>query len=71
MARLTKKQISQQHELLMYAADRAATQIARFRKWHEEAAAKAYDLAEAVSVAESQRSAAVAAVNKFRRIHKI
>lgn len=71
MARMTKRQIEQQDKLLEYVVDSAADRCRRFRDWHDEAAAKAYDLAEAVRVAELQLDAANLELHRFRKAHKL
>ena len=71
MARMTKKQIEQQHKLLEYVVTSAADRCRKFRKWSDEAHAKAYDLAEAVRAAEDQLDAANLDLYKFCKAHKI
>lgn len=63
--------LKQQRELLEYVLFRTKEHAERFRKWHEEAAAKAYDMAEAYKLSVQSVEKAEAELQTFLNDHKL
>lgn len=63
--------LKQKRELLEYTLFRLQEREKRFQEWHEEAAAKAYDMAEAYRVAKELTETAEKELKTFLKDHKL